>query len=81
MKVITKEEFEQLPIVGRGHRSELFRKLLALEVGQGLAIEKSEWNKTYPPTQVAHKIAHRYKRKYRGGRDVSTGGWAILRIA
>ena len=80
MKKITKQDYEAMPLVGRGRRSRLFSELLKLEIGEGLQIEPADWNKSYPPTQIARRIAKKFNRKFKGGKNLQTGGWAILRV-
>ena len=81
MKKITKEEFEQTPVTGRGGRSPLFRALLELNIGEGLEITAHEWTKSYPPTRIAKAISKKYKRSYKGGRNSATRGWVLLRVS
>ena len=63
------------------NRSPIYRALVALDVGEALFIEKKEWKKTYSPTQISRRIAKKYNRKYKGGRDAKDRGWAIQRVS
>lgn len=79
MKKLNSEEFDKRPTKGRGRLSKVYVALLKLEVGEALLVEPEDWQRKYPATQIARSIEKKYKRKYSGGKDVLTGGWAFRR--
>lgn len=81
MKKISSEEFDQRPTTGRGKPSKVYMALLKMEVGEALLIEPEDWQRKYPATQIARAIEKKYARKFEGGKDALTGGWAFKREA
>ena len=81
MKKLSQAECAQIQIAGRGRRSPVFRSIAALEVGEGVLIEPADWNKKYPPTTIANRIARTYNKKFRAGTNLNGSGWLIQRIA
>lgn len=79
MKKISSEEFDQRPTYGRGGHSKVYLALLKLEPGEALLIEPEDWQRKYPATQIARAIEKKYDRKFEGGKDALTGGWAFRR--
>jgi len=81
MRLITREEMDQMPWRGRGHSSKVYRGIIALEVGQILFIEPQDWGKRkYPPSAIARYLQKRYKRKYKVLRHAANQGWAVERL-
>ena len=79
MQKLNSDEFEKRPTYGRGGRSNVHIALLKLAVGEALLIEPKDWQRKYPATQIARAIEKKYGRKFEGGKDALTGGWAFKR--
>jgi hypothetical protein len=81
MKLITKEEMQKEPWRGRGGSSKVYREVAALQKGQILFIETSDWgNRKYPPSAVVRYIEKKYKRKHTILRHAAGTGWAVERV-
>lgn len=81
MKKLTSNEFEQLSIKGKGRSSHLFNSIVNLKVGEGLLIEKKDWNRKAGPSTLVRYIEKNHKRKFAcAAISGEEGGWAIKRI-
>ena len=82
MKIITQEEFENLPIKGRGRSSHVYNKILNMKPGELLTIDKADWKKRYSVSRISSYIGKRQGRKYEA-RAVSDKevGWVVRRIS
>ncbi len=80
MKKITAEEFDALRLHGKGSANPLFKKLIELNVNEGLVILKSEWKVKYPPTGTANRVERRHGMKFDRGALPDRTGWAFKRV-
>ena len=80
MENINEEEFRNTPLHGRGRSSHFYNKMLALKPGNGLTIYKKEWQRNYPPTLMANRIAKKYGCKFEQGALPGRDGWRVLRV-
>ncbi|MGE0567182.1 MAG: hypothetical protein AB7O73_04475 [Bacteroidia bacterium] len=80
MRKITAEEFNSLPIKGRGRSSDIFNGLINLKSGEGLLIDKSDWNRKATPSSLVRYIEKRYNIKFEYGALANDQGWAVKRL-
>jgi len=80
MKKLSSEEFAQLPIKGRGRSSVVFNSLLNLEEGEGLLIEKKDWNRKAAPSTLLKYLEKKHQIKFSYGVLTTGNGWAVQRI-
>lgn len=80
MKKLTSQEFEQLPIKGKGRSSYLFNSLINLKPGDALLIEKKDWTRKAGPSTLVRYIEKKHGMKFHFGALKDNDGWAIRRI-
>ena len=80
MRRLSTDEFDALPLRGRGKASHFWIEMFKLMPGEGLFIERKEWKKKYTPTQIARNIEKKHKRKYQTGTLADQSGWAVKRL-
>lgn len=80
MKKLTLEEFEQLPIKGKGRSSHIFNSLINLKPGEALLIEKKDWNRKAGPSTLVRYIEKKHGLKFHFGALNGSNGWAVRRI-
>lgn len=80
MKKLTTEEFESLPIRGKGRSSHIFNSLINLKPGEALLIEKKDWNRKAGPSTLVRYIEKKHNMKFHFGAVNGASGWAVRRI-
>lgn len=80
MKKLSAEEFAQLPIKGKGRSSIVFNSLINLKEGEGLLIEKKDWNRKAAPSALIRYIEKKYQMKFSFGTLTNGSGWAVQRL-
>lgn len=80
MRKLTAGEFEQLPLKGKGRSSLLFNSLLNLKEGEGLLIERKDWNRKAGPSTLVRYIEKKHEMKFLCGALEGGSGWAIKRV-
>ena len=81
MKKLKKEEFDAIPLHGRGNTSVFYDAMLNLKPGgDGLHISKAEWKRKYAPTKMARRIEKKYGFVYKTGALPDRSGWGITRV-
>ena len=81
MKKLSADEFEQIAIKGKGRSSHLFNSIVNLKVGEGLLIEKKDWNRKASPSTLVRYIEKNHRMKFAcAAISAEEGGWAIKRI-
>lgn len=80
MKKLSAEEFAQLPIKGKGRSSVVFNSLINLKEGEGLLIEKKDWNRKAAPSALIRYIEKKYQMKFSFGTLTNGSGWAVQRL-
>lgn len=56
MKKLNEEEFQNLPLKGRGRSSHVFNSIVNLKVGEAILIEKKDWNRKAGPSTLVRCI-------------------------
>ncbi|MFO0358347.1 MAG: hypothetical protein ACK50A_15445 [Sphingobacteriaceae bacterium] len=80
MKKLSAEEFAQLPIKGKGRSSIVFNSLINLKEGEGLLIEKKDWNRKAAPSALIRYIEKKYQMRFSFGTLTNGSGWAVQRL-
>ena len=76
---VSPEEFNKLLFKGRGKTNEVFKKLIALQVGEAIKIPFGEWKKRYKISRIKNYIRKNYGYEFAGGRLADGSGWAYKR--
>lgn len=74
------EEFDRIPLHGRGRSSPVFNAIMDLKVGEGIKIKKSGWKPKYAPTLIAKRIERKYGFRFKRGALPDRSGWGVQRI-
>jgi hypothetical protein len=80
MKKLTSDEFEQLPIRGKGRSSHVFNSIVNLKVGEAILIEQKDWKRKASPSTLVRYIEKKYQMKFTCGSITGGTGWAVKRI-
>ncbi len=80
MKKLTSDEFEQLPIRGKGRSSHVFNSIVNLQVGEALLIEQKDWKRKASPSTLVRYIEKNHDMKFSCGSIAGGNGWAVRRI-
>ena len=80
MKKLTSEEYNQLPIRGKGRSSHVFNSIVNLQVGEALLIEKSDWKRKASPSTLVRYIEKNHDMRFTCGSLAGGSGWAVRRI-
>lgn len=80
MKKLTSEEYNQLPIRGKGRSSHVFNSIVNLQVGEALLIEKSDWKRKASPSTLVRYIEKNHDMRFTCGSLAGGTGWAVRRI-
>ena len=81
MKKLSADEFDQLPLKGKGRSSHLFNSIINLKVGEGLLIEEKDWNRKAGPSTLVRYIEKNHKMKLAcAAISGKQGAWAIKRM-
>jgi hypothetical protein len=80
MKKLTSDEFEQLPIRGKGRSSHVFNSIVNLKVGEALLIEQKDWKRKASPSTLVRYIEKKHGMRFSCGAVTGGTGWAVRRI-
>jgi len=80
MKKLDEQEFEKLFIKGKGRSSNVFNALINLKIGEGILIEKKDWNRKAGPNTLVKYIEKKHGMKFKCGKLEGDSGWAVKRI-
>jgi hypothetical protein len=80
MKKLSTEEYEQLPIKGKGRSSHVFNSIINLKAGEAVLIEKKDWKRKAAPGTLIRYIEKKHQRKFSCGALNDNSGWAVKRI-
>ena len=80
MRKITEQEYNDLPLHGRGRMSTFYIAVARLKVGEILLLEKADWKKKYYPGRTVRNLAKRTGRKFEVRTIVTKEGWTVKRI-
>jgi hypothetical protein len=80
MKKLSIEEYEQLPIKGKGRSSHVFNSIINLKAGEALLIEKKDWKRKAAPGTLIRYIEKKHNMKFSCGALNDNSGWAVKRI-
>lgn len=80
MKKLSTEEFEHLPIKGKGRSSHVFNSIINLKSGEALLIEKKDWKRKAAPGTLVRYIEKTHNMKFTCGAVDNGAGWAVKRI-
>jgi hypothetical protein len=79
MKILSAEETSKITPLNKGRQTLVYAKLLQLQIGEGLHIEKQEWKAKYRPSALVNKAGKRLKRKFICRRMPDGSGWLVKR--
>lgn len=80
MKKLTSDEYDQLPIRGKGRSSHVFNSIINLQVGEALLIEQKDWNRKASPSTLVRYIEKNHDMRFTCGSITGGSGWAVRRI-
>jgi uncharacterized protein (DUF2249 family) len=80
MKKLTSEEYNQLPIRGKGRSSHVFNSIVNLQVGEALLIEKNDWKRKASPSTLVRYIEKNHDMRFTCGSLAGGNGWAVRRV-
>ena len=80
MKKLTPDEYNQLPIRGKGRSSHVFNSIVNLQIGEALLIEKSDWKRKASPSTLVRYIEKNHDMRFTCGSLAGGNGWAVRRI-
>jgi hypothetical protein len=80
MRILKEEEFNNLALKGKGRSSPIFNSLVNLNVGEGVLIEKKDWNRKASPSTLVKYIEKTHSLKFTCGELLNGQGWAVKRI-
>jgi len=77
MKRINKDEFD---MITKSLGNPILQELLRLEFGEGMTIERHEWQRKSHPYNVISNYGSRHGKKFITRTLGDDKGWAVLRI-
>ena len=80
MKKLNEEEFNNLPLKGKGRSSHVFNSIVNLKVGEAILIEKKDWSRKVSPSSLVRYIEKNHQMKFTCGAVAGGAGWAVKRI-
>jgi arginyl-tRNA synthetase len=80
MRKLTVDEYNELPIRGKGRSTDAFNSIINLQVGEALLIENKDWKRKAGPSTLVRYIEKKYNRNYTCSAVSSAGGWVVKRI-
>lgn len=80
MRLLKEEEFNSLALKGKGRSSPIFNSLVNLNIGEGVLIEKKDWNRKASPSTLVKYIEKTHSLKFTCGELLNGQGWAVKRI-
>jgi uncharacterized protein (DUF2249 family) len=80
MKKLTSDEYDLLPIKGKGRSSHVFNSIVNLQVGEALLIEEKDWKRKASPSTLVRYIEKQHQMKFICGAIAGGNGWAVRRI-
>ena len=80
MKLLKEEEFNNLALKGKGRSSPIFNSLVNLNIGEGVLIEKKDWNRKASPSTLVKYIEKTHSLKFTCGELLNGQGWAVKRV-
>ncbi len=80
MKKLTSDEYDQLPIRGKGRSSNVFNSIVNLQIGEALLIEQKDWKRKASPSTLVRYIEKNHDMRFTCGSLAGGGGWAVRRI-
>jgi hypothetical protein len=80
MRKLSAEEYEQLPIKGKGRSSLVFNSIINLRAGEAVLIEKKDWKRKAAPGTLVRYIEKKHNMKLSCGALNDGSGWAVKRI-
>lgn len=80
MKKLSAEEYEQLPLKGKGRSSAVFNSIINLKTGEALLIEKKDWKRKASPGTLIRYIEKNHNLKLSCAAVNDGSGWAVKRI-
>jgi hypothetical protein len=80
MKKLSAEEYEQLPIKGKGRSSHIFNSIINLKAGEAILIEKKDWKRKASPGTLVRYIEKKHQVKLSCGAVNDGSGWAVKRL-
>ncbi len=80
MQKLSNEEFDQLPIKGKGRSSHVFNSIINLKIGEAVLIEKKDWKRKAGPGTLVRYIEKTHNMKFTCGAVEGDKGWAVKRI-
>jgi uncharacterized protein (DUF2249 family) len=80
MKKLSSDEYDQLPIRGKGRSSHVFNSIVNLQVGEAILIEQKDWNRKASPSTLVRYIEKNHGMRFSCGAVSGGNAWAVRRI-
>jgi hypothetical protein len=80
MRKLSSEDYDQLPLRGKGRSSAIFNSIINLKAGEALLIEKKDWKRKASPGTLVRYIERNHQMKLTCGAISDGSGWAVKRI-
>ena len=80
MKKLSSDEYDQLPIRGKGRSSHVFNSIVNLKAGEAVLIEQKDWKRKASPSTLVRYIEKKHRMKFTCGALAGGNGWAVRRI-
>ncbi|MBL7890629.1 MAG: hypothetical protein J0L87_02685 [Bacteroidetes bacterium] len=80
MKKLNEEEFQNLPLKGKGRSSHVFNSIVNLKVGEAILIEKKDWSRKAGPSTLVRYIEKNHNMRFKCAALAEGNGWAVKRI-
>ena len=64
MKKLTSDEYNELPIRGKGRSSHVFNSIVNLQIGEAILIEKSDWKRKASPSTLVRYIEKNHDMRF-----------------
>ena len=81
MKIVPKEQVEEVLSISRGRNSQLRTYLLLLNVGDKLELPMADWkSKKNTPYYIVARVKKSHKRRFEYGKKLDGSGWEFRRL-
>ena len=79
IRKVSKEEYFNTPVKGRGRASHVFTAILNMKPGDIIEIPAEDWKRRRKISKVASYIAKRYSRTFTTVEKEDSSGWMVRR--
>lgn len=80
MKILPPDEASGLQPMKSGNYNWLYKRLMLLKIGEGIAIAFSDWKTKNTPYATIRRAAKKLKREFDYGRHPDGSGWLVKRV-